>query len=458
MYSQTQILDRVSEQVVKSLPDEINQPQNSQNFSPVSHRNIPAVTVLLIDDQAIIGEAVRRILEKETDISLYFISEPTQAIQKALEIFPTVILLDLVMPEVDGLMLLRWFRSHPTTQDIPIVMLSSKEESLVKADAFAGGANDYLIKLPDPVELIARIRYHSRAYNNLKALTQTTITAQFQAQQLEHTLQELKAAQVQLVQTEKMSSLGRMLAGITHEINNPINFIHGNFQHLNSYIESLVNLIQLYQQEYPNPSTDIEECITENNLDFVIEDVTKILSSMKLGTERIREIVKSLRNFSRLDNSEKVAVNINDGIDSNLLILSHRYKGTIAVTKNYENLPLVECYPAQLNQVFMNIISNAIDALLEQEEQENKQILIQTETIDEKYIRVRIKDNGPGIKLENQSKIFDPFFTTKPVNKGTGIGLAISGQIIDKHKGKISVQSEPSCGTEFIIEIPIKID
>lgn len=179
---------------------------------------------------------------------------------------------------------------------------------------------------------------------------------------------------------------------------------------------------------------------------------------MKLGTERIREIVKSLRNFSRLDNSEKVAVNINDGIDSNLLILSHRYKGTIAVTKNYENLPLVECYPAQLNQVFMNIISNAIDALLEQEEQENKQILIQTETIDEKYIRVRIKDNGPGIKLENQSKIFDPFFTTKPVNKGTGIGLAISGQIIDKHKGKISVQSEPSCGTEFIIEIPIKID
>ncbi|MDM9384287.1 ATP-binding protein [Chlorogloeopsis sp. ULAP01] len=458
MHLQTQTLDRVSKKVVKPLTHDKSQSQNSQSFLSVLDLNIPAVTVLLIDDQVIIGEAIRRIMEPETDISLHFISEPTQAIQKAIEISPTVILLDLVMPEIDGLMLLRWFRVHPATQDIPIVMLSSQKESLVKADAFATGANDYLIKLPDSVELIARIRYHSRAYNNLKALTHTTTTAQLQAQQLENTLQELKAAQMQLVQTEKMSSLGRMLAGITHEINNPINFIHGNFQHLNNYIEYLLNLIKLYQKEYSHTSNDIEEYITENNLDFIIEDAPKILSSMKLGTERIREIVKSLRNFSRLDNSEKIAVNINDGIDSNLLILSHRYKGKIAVHKKYEDLPLVECYPAQLNQVFMNIISNAIDALLEQEEQENKHILIQTETIDEKYIRVIIQDNGPGIELENQSKIFEPFFTTKPVNKGTGIGLAISGQIIDKHQGKIFVKSEPAYGTEFIIEIPIKID
>lgn len=456
MMLQTQAIPQLVDKIEHSLRN-LKLVKTPKSVSKAVDCNTDSVTLLLIDDQIIIGEAVSRILANEADIAVHYLSDPTQAIQKAISIKPTVIFLDMVMPEIDGLMLLRWFRSHPVTHDIPIVMLSGKEEPKLKADAFAEGANDYLIKLPDAVELIARIRYHSKAYSNLKNLTATTDKAQQQARQLEKTLQELQNTQAQLIQTAKMSSLGRMVAGLAHELNNPINFIQGNLSPLNSYVQALLNLIELYQQEYPDSTLAIQEQIAEMNLDFMINDLPKILSSMRIGSDRIREIVLSLRNFSRLDQAEKKAVNIHEGIESTLLILSHRLKQGIEVIREYGDLPLIECYPAQLNQVFMNILSNAIDALLEQKAQTQKQIIIQTEAISFHQVRVTIRDNGPGIDSEIQSKIFDPFFTTKPVNKGTGLGLAISYQIIENHHGNIHLTSRTEYGTEFAIEIPIAL-
>ncbi|MEA5514689.1 ATP-binding protein [Nodularia sp. UHCC 0506] len=276
-------------------------------------------------------------------------------------------------------------------------------------------------------------------------------------EELQKILQDLKETQGQLIQTEKMSSLGEMVAGIAHEVNNPVNFIYGNIQCANDYIQDLLILIDLYQQEYPEPSWIIAKKIEEIDLVFITKDLSSLLNSMKIGAQRIRAIVLSLRNFSRLDQAPIKEVNIHEGIDNTLLILNHKINHEIAVIKNYGELPLVECYPAQLNQVFMNIISNAIDVLIEQKNNPEKQITIYTLSLDANHIQIRIKDNGSGISPEIRNKLFNPFFTTKPVGKGTGLGLSICYQIIDEHKGKIEVLSELEKGTEFIINLPIKV-
>ena len=297
------------------------------------------------------------------------------------------------------------------------------------------------------------------------------------SQQLEDTLQELQHTQSQLIQTEKMSSLGQLVAGVAHEINNPVNFIFGNLDHINNYSRDLVGLVQLYQMHYPNPIEEIRDRIEQIELPFLQEDLPKILSSIKIGADRIRQIVLSLRNFSRHDQSAMKSVDIHEGIDSTLLILQHRLKGTadypvIDVIKNYGTLPLVECYAGQLNQVFMNILSNAIDALGEGIDAKNWAskttsssqraicspcISIHTELVSHTHVAIRIKDNGVGMPESVRSRLFDPFFTTKPVGKGTGLGLSISYQIVvEKHSGSLACSSTPEQGTEFTIQIPLQ--
>ncbi|MEG4244939.1 ATP-binding protein [Microcoleus sp. MON2_D6] len=271
---------------------------------------------------------------------------------------------------------------------------------------------------------------------------------------------ELKETQSQLIQTEKMSSLGQMVAGIAHEINNPVNFIGGNIDYANQYIEDLAGLVTLYQEYYPNPPDAILERIEDIELEFLREDLPKTLSSMKMGADRIREIVVSMRNFSRSDDGKMKSADIHEGIDSTLVILNHRLKQGIQVIKQYGNLPAVECYPAQLNQVFMNIISNAIDALEEVKKEDkgySPTIWVSTEITADNTVTVKIRDNGPGIAAACVQQIFDPFFTTKSIGKGTGLGLAISYQILAKHQGKIEVNSQIGQGTEFVITLPVAV-
>ena len=302
-----------------------------------------------------------------------------------------------------------------------------------------------------------------------EALRQSDARERERAQQLEQALLELRSTQTQLVQTEKMSSLGQLVAGIAHEVNNPVNFIHANITYLKQYTKQLLDLVTLYQQEYPEPKSKIRDLIEEIDLGFMAGDLIKIVGSMQVGTERIRQIVLSLRNFSRLDEAQMKPVDIHAGIDSTLLILQHRLKAsdkwpTIQIVKDFGKLPLVECYASQLNQVFMNIIANGIDAIEEryqklsvaEAEANPGRISICTMMTTRKTALVEITDNGTGIPENVRNRIFNPFFTTKEVGKGTGLGMSISHSIVvEKHKGKIECISSIGCGTTFQIEIPI---
>jgi signal transduction histidine kinase len=293
---------------------------------------------------------------------------------------------------------------------------------------------------------------------NLEAkVEQRTQELQANNLQLQQTLKQLQRTQAQLIQTEKMSSLGQMVAGMAHEINNPITFISGNIDHAREYVRDVFELVEIYQHN--SPEEVIQEKLEEIEWEYLRDDLHKLFDSMQHGSDRIRKIILGLRNFSRLQEAELKQVDIHEGLENTLLIVQHRLKShqpEIAIVKNYAQVPRIQCYANQLNQVFLNILSNAIDALTNSSAGQSPEIRLTTKLINRQTVRISIADNGPGISEEIRQKVFDPFFTTKPVGKGTGLGLSMSYQIItEQHQGNLQCISQPGEGTEFIIEIPV---
>ncbi|HAX75363.1 MAG TPA: hybrid sensor histidine kinase/response regulator [Cyanobacteria bacterium UBA11372] len=376
---------------------------------------------------------------------------------------PELILLDVQMPGIDGFETCRALKANPVTQNIPIIFTTALADTESKMKGFALGAVDYIPKPFEQEEVIARVRVHLQ----LKQLTESL------EEQVRDRTAALAQAQIQLVQQEKLSTLGELVAGVAHEINNPISFIANNIAPLQEYVAGVTEIIQLYQQEYPNPSANITNAIEDLDLEFALEDMAKILYSLQVGTERIQNISVSLRTFSRSDGDTKMLADLHEGLDTTLMILQHRIKDKslriggkeyhrprIKVIKRYGRLPEVNCYPGQMNQVFMNILANAIDAIDEAFIQGKMtdpvpQIQIVTETYSTQWVAIEITDNGIGMPESVKQRLFQPLFTTKPVGKGTGLGLPIVNQIVvEKHNGKLEVNSQPGRGTEFTIKIP----
>lgn len=379
---------------------------------------------------------------------------------------PDLILLDIQMPGIDGFETCQRLKADPKTASIPIIFMTAVSDADSKEKGFVLGAVDYITKPFQEKEMLARVKTHLQLRQLTKNLEQRVAE---QTADLETAFSQLQQSQIQLVHTEKMSALGNLVAGVAHEINNPLGFIAGNLEPAQDYIKDLFQVIALYQKELPYPSATLQAFLDEIDLEYLQEDLPKLIDSMQEGVDRIHTISTSLRTFSRSDCDRSIPCNIHDGIDSTILILKHRLKANecrpeIQVITDYGDLPQVECFAGQLNQVFMNLLANAIDALEESNQGRSfaqikanpNQITVKTQ-LSESQAVIRIQDNGIGMTDAVKQKIFEHLFTTKGVGQGTGLGLAIARQIVvQKHSGTLEVNSTLGRGTEFVISIPVK--
>ena len=412
--------------------------------------------ILIVDDIPTNLDVISEALS-DVGFDVAIATSGERALQQIERKMPDLILLDIMMPGIDGFETCRRLKANPRTSTIPIIFMTALADTDSKVQALDLGAVDYVTKPFQEQEVLARVKTHLQLYHLTKNLEQQVAqkTAEFQASQL------------QLIQSEKMSALGNLVAGIAHEMNNPLGFIAASITQAQPTIADLIEHLKLYQESLDNPSAEIKYHAEEIDLDYSLEDLPKIVDAMAIACDRLKHISTSIRTFSRADKDYKVPSNIHECIDSTILILTHRLKANdqrpaIEAIANYGNLPQIDCFPGQLNQVFMNIIANAIDALEESnkgrsydEIEANPNRIIVTTSVAGNFVKIAIADNGKGISESVKSKIFEHLFTTKGVGKGTGLGLALAKSIIvEKHRGTIEVDSIVGQGTTFTILLP----
>ncbi|MEB3215502.1 MAG: response regulator [Nostocales cyanobacterium 94392] len=420
--------------------------------------------ILLVDDNPnnlkVLSEAIQGYGWKAL-----MATDGESAIEQAEYAHPDLIILDVMMPGIDGFETCRRLKANSITENIPVIFMTALSDALDKVKGLEIGAVDYITKPFQQEEVIARLKLHLKISHLTRTLEQQV---EKRTAELTQSLQQLKHTQLQMIQSEKMSALGNLVAGIAHEMNNPLGFISATLKQAKPSIGDIIEHLQLYQQSLPSPSEEILEHAEEIDLDYSIQDLSKMIDSMLMACDRIQNISNSLRTFSRGDRDYKQSFNLHEGIESTILILKHRLKANenrpaIEIFTEYGDIPNIECFPGQLNQVFMNILANAIDALDESNTGRSfeditanpNQITITTFVAD-KQVKIIIADNGIGMSEEVKQHIFDHLFTTKGVNKGTGLGLAIAQQIIvDKHDGEIDCLSNLGEGTKFVISLPI---